>query len=171
MSQSLNQSQKIKGLFTFIEDRSQIDSSTEEMFSGNYVIHAYETGKLKGREEQIKDIREAIKGKNQENQQYTISVINDLVSDMVSNGVYTKGGWLKKEGSSKYDAIISVPQEIYMSEKIDAYYEKAYNIETAANNPNYTLNIRFINEAKIINQSMLDCDGYKLRFNVEVEVN
>lgn len=168
MSDQINQSQMLPKVFTFVEDRSQIDSSNEEMFSGNYVIHAYETGKIKGREEQIIDLKHAIRDKHNANQKYTISVINDLVAEMVNSGVLTKGGWLKKDGSSKFDALISVPESVYLSDRINQFYIKAFEIEQKANNPNYTLNIRFINEAKKINENKLDYDGYKLRFNVEV---
>jgi|GEM_PF-2797279 len=141
--------------------------SQSNTFSANYVIQAYEQGHKKGMLDKIVELESDVRSKFINNRDYTIKTVNSLILEFIRDGVTNPKGWIKSEGTDDFDVIIAIPQEKYLSEDFDKYYIKANELETESNNPDFHLNIRFINGAKAINEERLLCDGYKLKFEVK----
>lgn len=139
-----------------------------DTFSANYVIHAYKQGHKKGMRDKVIELETDAKSQFINNRDFTINTINSLVNDFIKDGVITPMGWIKSEGIDEFDVIIAVPQEKFLSDTFDRYYIRANELENEANNPDFHLNIRFINASKKINEEKLFCDGYKLKFELKV---
>lgn len=143
-----------------------LQETAEGTFSANYVIHAYEKGRQKGMNDKLVELESEAKNSFLKNRDYTIKTINHFIGDLIIEGVVTQRGWIKSEGIGDFDVMIAVPQNNYLSEDFERFYVRANEIESESNNPEFRLNIRFINGSKSINEEKLSCDGYKIRFDI-----
>jgi len=151
---------------SIISESILLAETSSDTFSANYVIHAYEQGHKKGMRDKMTELESGVRSEFLNNRDFTINTVNSLVSDFIQDGVFPPMGWIKSEGTDDFDVIIAVPQDKYLSESFSRYYVKVNELETSANNPDFHLNIRFINAAKKINEEKLFCDGYKLKFEI-----
>ncbi|HEY5325672.1 MAG TPA: hypothetical protein VIJ27_01625 [Mucilaginibacter sp.] len=122
----------------------------------------------KGMKDKMIELESDAKNQFFKNRDYTIKTVNNLITDLITEGVITQRGWIKSEGLEIFDVVIAVPQEDYLSENFERFYIKANQIETKSNSPGFNLNIRFINGSKPINEERLFYDGYKLKFEIQV---
>jgi hypothetical protein len=152
---------------SLISESVLLAETSSDTFSANYVIHAYEQGHKKGMRDKMIELESDVQSQFINNRDFTIRTINSLISDFIIDGVIAPMGWIKSEGTDDFDVIIAVPQEKYLSQSFDKYYIKVNQLETSSNNPDFHLNIRFINATKKINEEKLFCDGYKLKFELK----
>jgi hypothetical protein len=153
---------------SYISESMFLKETSSQTFSANYVIHAYEQGRQRGMKDKMVELESDAKNQFAKNRDYTIKTINNLITDLITEGVITQRGWIKSEGLEVFDVVIAVPQENYLAENFERFYIKANQIETESNSPEFHLNIRFINGSKPINEEKLFYDGYKLKFEIQV---
>jgi hypothetical protein len=139
-----------------------------ETFSANYVIHAYEQGIERGKKDKRLSLQSALKEKFTKNRDNTLELVFNLVSEMLSDGISLRRGWIRSEGINKFDAIIAVPQKTYYAPDFDKYLIRVNELEVVANHLDYHINIWFINNDKLINEDRIIDDGYELKFDIEL---
>lgn len=151
-----------------LEDTKQgsfvVSENSNQTFSANYVINAYNQGK----EDKVLEIETRAKTQFQKNRSYTIESVNKIIFQLIQNKIIPTGGWIKEEGLDVFEAIIGIPEKSYHSSDFDKFYVISNQIESTSNNPDYHLNIRFINGDRSINEEKLLLDGYRLRFLLQV---
>ena len=143
-----------------------LKTTKDETFSANYVIHAYNQGIIKGKNDKVAEMQQAVETRYTKNFDYTISSINDTLSYLLSNSVIPTKGWVKCDELQDFDVIIAVPQKDYLSKDFHKFYEFTNTLENKSNNPNYHINIRCIKSDKNIKLDKLISDGYELGFDV-----
>lgn len=149
-------------------DSILVKETSNDMFSANYVISAYEKGWRKGMNDKLTELEQDVKSQFSKNKEYTVKIINDLVTELISKGVITPGGWVKHENVDDFEVLIQIPQDKFYDPNFSQFYIKANQIEMDSNSPDFHLNIRFINADKSLNQDKLICDGYNLRFIISL---
>jgi hypothetical protein len=152
---------------SLISESILLAETSSDTFSANYVIHAYEQGHKKGMHDKMIELESDVRSQFINNRDFTIRTVNSLISDFIKDGVMAPMGWIKSEGTDDFDVIIAVPQDKYLSQSFDKYYIKVNELENNSNNPDFHLNIRFINATKKINEEKLFGDGYKLKFEIK----
>jgi hypothetical protein len=101
----------------------------------------------------------------------TTNKINELVALMIADGVMVNRGWIKYEDAYLSDVIIAVYEKDYFADSFEKFYIKANQLEIQASKENFHLTIRFINDDNIINEDMLNKDGYTSKFHIQFPHN
>src|ERR1700728_2599923 len=96
---------------SYISESMFLKETSSQTFSANYVIHAYEQGRQRGMKDKMIELESDAKNQFAKNRDYTIKTINNLITDLITEGVITQRGWIKSEGLEVFDVVIAVPQE------------------------------------------------------------
>jgi len=132
----------------------------EPSFSGNQIIGAYEAGKKKGFEGASEKIQQMYEEKDKENRGKAARDTATLIVQLQERHITLNSARLKVLSFGEYEVLVTLPEEVFVSEQFVGAFDLAAEIEEQAKDDFYSIKFVFSPEGEEFDQLAVMADGY-----------